>query len=117
DRRAAPFATDVFSGLDDVDINAGCVAIPTPGHTKGSAMFLFDERYLFTGDSLAWSHADGDLTAFRYACWYSWTAQQQSLGRLAARHRFEWVLPGHGARVHGDAGTLHGRLCELVSRM
>ena len=40
-------------------------------------------RYLFSGDSLAWSHDRQDLTAFRDACWWSWSAQTASLARLA----------------------------------
>jgi glyoxylase-like metal-dependent hydrolase (beta-lactamase superfamily II) len=80
-------------------------------------VFLVDERFLFTGDSLAWSHERRDLVAFRSACWYSWSTQADSLDRLAARHRFASVLPGHGARVLGDADELHVRLVALVERM
>jgi glyoxylase-like metal-dependent hydrolase (beta-lactamase superfamily II) len=79
-------------------------------------VFLLDGRWLFTGDSLAWSHERGDLTAFRGACWYSWPVQMESLARLAERHRFSWVLPGHGARTSGDADELHERLVGLVTR-
>src|SRR5207237_1345065 len=89
DRSAAPFATDLVHGLDEVEIEPGLVAMPVPGHTKGSMVFLLDGRYLFTGDSLAWSHERQDLTAFRGACWYSWDVQLDSLARLAERHRFE----------------------------
>ena len=89
----------------------------TPGHTKGSVVFLLDERFLFTGDSLAWSHDRADLTAFRDACWYSWSTQADSLDRLARSHRFSWVLPGHGGRAHGDPEQLHARLEALVGRM
>jgi glyoxylase-like metal-dependent hydrolase (beta-lactamase superfamily II)/ferredoxin len=117
DGQAAPFATDLFEGEGDTAVQAGLVAIPTPGHTRGSIVLLLEDRYLFTGDSLAWSHERADLTAFRYACWWSWPAQTASLGRLADRHRFEWVLPGHGARVHRDAEDLHRRLRSLVARM
>ena len=118
DRRAAPFATDVLSGTREVEIVPGLVAIPVPGHTRGSVLYLLDERFLFTGDSLAWSHAHEDLTAFRGACWYSWTAQTESLERLAASdHRFAWVLPGHGARVRRDPDHLSARLEALVGRM
>ena len=91
--------------------------MPVPGHTKGSAVFLLDDTYLFTGDSLAWSHARQDLTAFRDACWWSWSAQTASLARLADVARFAWVLPGHGARVQGDPTWLHDRLVALVERM
>jgi glyoxylase-like metal-dependent hydrolase (beta-lactamase superfamily II) len=117
DRRAARFATDLFEGLDDAAVQTGVVAIPTPGHTRGSVVYLVEGRYLFTGDSLAWSHERGDLTAFRGACWYSWSEQTLSLGRLADRHRFEWILPGHGARVHASSDELHDRLLALVRRM
>jgi glyoxylase-like metal-dependent hydrolase (beta-lactamase superfamily II)/ferredoxin len=117
DASAAPFATDRFVGLDEVVVQHGLIAVPTPGHTKGSTVFLADDRYLFTGDSLAWSHERQDLTAFRDACWWSWPAQADSLARLAEGHRFEWVLPGHGARVRHDAEVLHGRLAALVDRM
>ena len=33
------------------------------------------------------------------------------------RHRFAWVLPGHGARGRGDPDDLHRRLVGLVDRM
>ena len=80
-------------------------------------VFLLDDVWLFTGDSLAWSHERGDLTAFRDACWYSWTTQIESLAELAERHRFAAVLPGHGARRVGDADEMHDRLVALVDRM
>jgi len=117
DRAAAPNATDVLEGIAEVEVGPGLVAIPTPGHTKGSVMYLLDGRYLFSGDSLAWSHDLNDLTAFRSACWWSWSAQADSLERLALNHGFSWVLPGHGARAAGDPDNLHERLLGLVGRM
>jgi glyoxylase-like metal-dependent hydrolase (beta-lactamase superfamily II)/ferredoxin len=118
DRSAAPAATDWIEGLGDTEIQPGLLAIPVPGHTKGSVLFLLDERYLFTGDSLAWSYERQDLTAFRGACWHSWAAQTESLDRLVkSDHRFAWVLPGHGARTKGDPDDLHRRLIGLVARM
>jgi glyoxylase-like metal-dependent hydrolase (beta-lactamase superfamily II)/ferredoxin len=117
DAQAAPFATDIVEGDDPVELRPRLIAAPVPGHTKGSAVFLLDDTYLFSGDSLAWSHARHDLVAFRDACWWSWPAQTDSLERLAAWARFSWVLPGHGARVHADDAWLHERLCALVGRM
>ena len=117
DAAAAPFATDRFHGLDTTAVQDGVLAIPVPGHTSGSVVFLVDDTFLFTGDSLAWSHERGDLTAFRDACWWSWAAQTESLERLADRHRFSWVLPGHGARVRDEPRALHDRLVELTRRM
>ncbi len=115
DRSAASWTTDVLTG--EQELQPAFSAIPVPGHTKGSVVFLLDGRWLFTGDSLAWSHEQDDLTAFRGACWYSWTVQTASLARLADRHRFSAVLPGHGARHLGDPDDLHRRLVGLVARM
>ncbi|MEA2717131.1 MAG: hypothetical protein QOI99_1448 [Actinomycetota bacterium] len=117
DASAAPFATDLLRGEEPVVVAAGVVAVPVPGHTRGSVVFAVDDTWLFTGDSLAWSHDRHDLVAFRGACWYSWREQTRSLARLADTASFSWVLPGHGARVHLDPDDAHRRLVRLVARM
>ena len=48
------------------------LAIPTPGHTRGHSVLLYRDKFLFTGDHLAWSRRRNGLVAFRDACWYSW---------------------------------------------
>jgi glyoxylase-like metal-dependent hydrolase (beta-lactamase superfamily II)/ferredoxin len=85
-----------LSGRDPVLLAPDLLAIPVPGHTRGHAVLLYRERVLFTGDHLAWSQERGRLYAFRDACWYSWPEQIESMRRLLD-HRFEWILPGHGA--------------------
>jgi glyoxylase-like metal-dependent hydrolase (beta-lactamase superfamily II)/ferredoxin len=85
-----------FSGREPVRLSDDLLAIPTPGHTRGHAVLLYRDRYLFTGDHLAWSARRGHLIAFRDACWYSWEEQKRSMERLLD-YSFEWVLPGHGA--------------------
>ena len=117
DRRAAPFATDLLRGEAPTVVAPGVTAVPVPGHTRGSVVFSVDDTWLFTGDSLAWSHDDQDLIAFRYACWWSWEEQTRSLARLAATSSFSWVLPGHGARVRLDPQDASRRLHRLVERM
>jgi glyoxylase-like metal-dependent hydrolase (beta-lactamase superfamily II)/ferredoxin len=90
------------TGRDPVEIDDQLLMIPTPGHTKGHAVFLYRQKFLFTGDHLAWSPTRETLTAFRSACWYSWAEQTRSMERLLdnyAEWNFEWVLPGHG-RIH-----------------
>jgi glyoxylase-like metal-dependent hydrolase (beta-lactamase superfamily II) len=114
DASAAPFATRLLRGLAPAEILPGVVAVPLPGHTRGSAAYLLDRRVLLSGDSLYWSRARQDLGAFRDACWYSWEAQADSLERLAACD-FEWVLAGHGDR--GRAPDMKARLLALVARM
>ena len=116
DRHAAPYATDIMEGESARTIVPGLLAIPVPGHTRGSVVYLLDDRVLFTGDSLAWSMKDKDLVAFRDACWYSWNALGASLAKLVD-YRFDWVLPGHGWPVNGPAGEMNARLRALVTRM
>jgi glyoxylase-like metal-dependent hydrolase (beta-lactamase superfamily II) len=118
DRRAAPYATDVITGVDEVAIADGLVVFPVPGHTEGSVLYLSDERHLFTGDTFGWFHREGVLGAFRNATWYSWDVLRDSLTRFAdSGHRFEWVLPGH-AKWHGaTADEMDLRLRALVAGM
>jgi glyoxylase-like metal-dependent hydrolase (beta-lactamase superfamily II)/ferredoxin len=98
DRRAAPYASDLLDGEAAHQIRSGLVAIPVPGHTRGSVVYLLEDKFLFTGDSLWWSRTRGELSASRTYCWYSWDKQIESLTRLA-EYPFEWVLAGHGDRI------------------
>jgi len=116
DRSAAPFATDLLEGECTRTIAPGLVAIPVPGHTRGSVVYSLEDRVLFAGDSLAWSMREQDLVAFRDACWYSWSALTTSLAKLAD-YRFEWLLPGHGWPMHLAAEEMNARLRALVTRM
>lgn len=116
DSSAAPYATDLLDDGSALSIAAGVRAISTSGHTRGSVVYLLEDRVLFSGDSLAWSPREQDLVAFRDACWYSWTELAESLGKLAA-YRFEWLLPGHGWLAHLPAKEMSARLLALVARM
>lgn len=116
DRAAAPFATDIVEGHAPVPIGENLLAIPVPGHTKGSVAYLYGGDRLFTGDSLAWSFEDGDLTAWRDYCWYSWEEQRASLARLLA-YPIAWVFAGHGGSHGLPAAEMHRRLERLVERM
>lgn len=91
----------VIRGDDAFEIDQDLIAIPVPGHTRGHMVFLYQNKFLFTGDHLAWSPNRNSLIAFRSACWYSWTEQTRSMEKLLD-HDFEWVLPGHG-RIHHDS--------------
>jgi glyoxylase-like metal-dependent hydrolase (beta-lactamase superfamily II)/ferredoxin len=91
-----------LAGPDPVALAPDLLAIPTPGHTRGHAVLLYKEKFLFTGDHLAWSARRGHLVGFRDACWYSWSEQIRSMERLLD-YPFEWVLPGHGQRFHADS--------------
>jgi glyoxylase-like metal-dependent hydrolase (beta-lactamase superfamily II)/ferredoxin len=103
----------VLIGHDAGTVERDIVAIPTPGHTRGHVVYLYKEKFLFTGDHLAWSPNRKTLIAFRDACWYSWPEQITSMQRLLP-HRFEWVLPGHGRITHGTAEEMHAQLEDCV---
>ena len=116
DRRAAPYATDLLAGSGPTELRPGLVAFPVPGHTKGSVVYLLEDRFLFTGDSLYFSRRRQRLSAFRDATWYSWEEQARSLARLGDL-RFEWVLPGHGNRAKSRSEDWRRQLGELVEWM
>ena len=104
------------AGTEPVEVSDGLLMIPTPGHTRGHAVFLDRERSLFTGDHLAWSESRGHLYAFRSACWYSWSEQIASM-KLLLDYRFEWVLPGHGRPVHLPAAQMRRSLERCIEWM
>jgi glyoxylase-like metal-dependent hydrolase (beta-lactamase superfamily II)/ferredoxin len=113
---AQPGSEVVLEGERPVELAADFLAIPTPGHTRGHCVLLYAGRFLFTGDHLAWSRYRQRLTAYRDYCWYSWPRQVESMARLA-EYPFEWVLPGHGQRVHLPREEMRRQMAELVARM
>ncbi|MEO6326711.1 MAG: MBL fold metallo-hydrolase [Thermoanaerobaculia bacterium] len=117
DSRAVPDAERKVAGLEPIALTADLLMIPTPGHTRGHAAFLYENRYLFTGDHLAWSERREHLIGFRSACWYSWSEQITSMERLLA-YDFEWVLPGHGMRYQApSAATMRRELERCIAWM
>jgi len=113
---AQPGAEVVLEGEEPIPLAADFLAIPTPGHTEGHCVLLFRQRFLFTGDHLAWDRHEKQLTAFRAYCWYSWPRQTESMRELAG-FSFEWVLPGHGQRVHLPQAEMGHQMQDLVARM
>jgi glyoxylase-like metal-dependent hydrolase (beta-lactamase superfamily II) len=106
----------VIEGEEAVRLDDDLTLIPVPGHTRGHMILLYRDRYLFTGDHLAWSPNRLTLTAFRNACWYSWTEQTRSMKRLLD-YSFEWVLPGHGRIHHDTPGGMHTHLERCIEWM
>jgi glyoxylase-like metal-dependent hydrolase (beta-lactamase superfamily II)/ferredoxin len=106
----------VLTGPEAVRLDADLLAIPTPGHTRGHAVLLYRNRYLFTGDHLWWSQANDSLHASSNVCWYSWTEQTRSMERLLD-YEFEWVLPGHGRRVHLSSSLMREQVEQCIARM
>jgi glyoxylase-like metal-dependent hydrolase (beta-lactamase superfamily II)/ferredoxin len=106
----------IITGTDDVWIDDHLVAIPTPGHTRGHVVFLYQNKFLFTGDHLAWSPARKSLTAFKSVAWYSWSKQTESMSKLT-KYDFEWVLPGHGDMHHDSVENMRYHLQSCIAWM
>jgi len=111
-----PGAEAVLEGEGPWELTPGFLAIATPGHTQGHCVLLFQERFLFTGDHLDWDRDAQHLSASEDYCWHSWARQAQSMRRLAD-YPFEWVLPGHGQRVHLPAATMRAQVLRLAESM
>jgi glyoxylase-like metal-dependent hydrolase (beta-lactamase superfamily II)/ferredoxin len=111
-----PGAEVVLEGPGPWELAPGFFAIPTPGHTKGHCVLLFQDRFLFTGDHLDWDRDGQHLSASEGYCWYSWPQQAESMERLAD-YCFEWVLPGHGQKVHLPAGEMREQILRLAETM
>ena len=119
ERDLRPGTQDVeqkLSGEEPVALGDGLLAIPVAGHTPGSACLLVEDRWLFSGDHIAWRPEEERLIAFRRACWYDWGEQQRSMARLLDCE-FEWVLPGHGAGVQLPGTRMRAELERCLAWM
>ncbi len=119
DRTADTASIEQFlDGREPVRLADDLLAIPVPGHTRGSTALLYGDTFLFTGDHLWWDDdAPAGLDASRSVCWYSWPEQVRSVERLLD-FRFEWVLPGHGRRFRArDAAHMRDELAKLLRRI
>jgi glyoxylase-like metal-dependent hydrolase (beta-lactamase superfamily II) len=102
--------------VSPVTLVPGFTIIPVPGHTRGHCVLLYKDKFLFTGDHLAWDPEAAELGAYRDYCWYDWEEQTRSMERLRD-YRFEWVLPGHGCRHKLPAEQMRAEVDRLVQRM
>jgi glyoxylase-like metal-dependent hydrolase (beta-lactamase superfamily II)/ferredoxin len=116
DLDAEPSAEVVLRGTDMSTPVPGFTIIPVPGHTRGHSVLLYQDKYLFSGDHLEGDEKTGRLDAWRDYCWYDWDEQARSMDRLRD-FRFEWVLPGHGGRLHLPPGRMREELAALADRM
>jgi glyoxylase-like metal-dependent hydrolase (beta-lactamase superfamily II)/ferredoxin len=106
----------IIEGEEPIRLDADVLVIPTPGHTRGHVVFLYQNKFLFTGDHLAWSPTRESLTAFRSVAWYSWAKQTESMAKLLD-FDFEWVLPGHGNMHHDTIESMRYHLQSCIAWM
>lgn len=110
-------AERVITGTDAVALDDELTVIPTPGHTRGSAVLQWRGHVLFTGDHLWGDETGAKLAASRGVAWHSWREQTESMERLLALP-FDRVLPGHGRPYRASSvEAAHADLEGLVSRM
>ena len=107
---------ELMKGEDAFQIDDDIVVIPVPGHTKGSVCYLYKNKYLFTGDHLAFSKDLNHLYAFKTACWYDFDIQIQSMKKLLA-YDFEYVLPGHGRPIKMSKEEMKESLIKCIEWM
>ncbi len=105
-----------LTGSEPFELTDDLLIIPVPGHSKGHTVLLYKNKFLFTGDHLAWSDRLQQLIAFRDFCWYSYSEQIKSMRKLA-NYTFEWVLPGHGRRYHADAEIMKVQMQKCIEWM
>lgn len=105
-----------LAGSEPFELASDLLIIPIPGHTKGHTALIYKNKFLFSGDHLAWSEQLKHLVGFRDVCWYSWPKQIQSMRQLA-NYSFEWVLPGHGRRYHADSETMRHQMQQCINWM
>lgn len=116
DKGAQPGAEIPVHGTEVTEFVPGFKIIPTPGHTEGHCVLLYQDKYLFTGDHLWWRRKRQQLGASQSVAWYSWRKQTESMEKLL-RFDFEWVLPGHGQRMKLPKPEMRRELGQLVGRM
>jgi glyoxylase-like metal-dependent hydrolase (beta-lactamase superfamily II)/ferredoxin len=114
DAGAVPGAEWIVDGENMVPVGSEFKIVPVPGHTAGSMVLLYRERFLFTGDHLWWNPHTKSLEAPTRLMWRKWTLID-SLRKLLD-YRFEWVLAGHGDRVCLSAADMRAHLEALIER-
>lgn len=115
ERQSQPDAEIVLDGEGDHEIEQALI-IFTPGHTRGHMVLLWNRRYLFTGDHLAWQPTVGGLGSFKRYCW-RWSEQIRSVEKLAKYNQTEWIFPGHGKRKQIPTGAFSRMVAAAVDGM
>ncbi len=106
----------ILTGHEPYQLDSETLIIPVPGHTRGSCVLLYKNKYLFTGDHLAYSMKLQQLVAFKRACWYDFTVQIESMKKLL-NFSFSYILPGHGAPFESTPENMKKELEKCIQWM
>lgn len=112
DADAMPDAEQIVKGQDTVPVESECMCIPVPGHTPGSMSLLYKNRYLFSGDHLWWDRDLQQLGTPENLVWNE--AQLEQSVRKLLHYSFEWLLPGHGERIHLPCREMQSAVEQLI---
>ncbi|MDX2106532.1 MAG: MBL fold metallo-hydrolase [Candidatus Melainabacteria bacterium] len=115
DLEAQKDAEIVFSGIEAFNPHWQFKIIPTPGHTMGHSMLLYDEKFLFSGDVFtSYTYTCDAIEAWPpFYCWQSWEEQTKSIARLLS-FDFEYMLPSHGKRFQGNKAETKSALKKCL---
>ena len=105
-----------LTSFDPFQLYPDCLIIPVPGHSEGHTVLLYQDKFLFSGDHIAWSARMQQLIGFRNYCWDSWPKLIESTRQLK-QYTFSWILPGHGRRYHADIVTMQQELDKCIAWM
>ena len=105
----------ILSGQEDYILNKNVKIIQVPGHTKGHTVLLYKDKYLFTGDHLAYKTKYEHLYMFKNHCWYDWKKQIASLNKLL-NYRFSHLYAGHGANFVTTHEKMKDKIKECLER-
>ena len=111
-----PDAEIVIDEQEEVAFSDNFKIVVTPGHTRGHMVLLYENSVLFTGDHLSYDPDSDSLSAHEDYCWYNWQEQIKSMEGLSC-YDFEWVLAGHGNRVHLPKDEMKKKMQQLLVRM
>jgi glyoxylase-like metal-dependent hydrolase (beta-lactamase superfamily II)/ferredoxin len=114
DANAMPDAEWFVDGVEAVQLAPEFHMIPVPGHTPGSSALLYADRFLFTGDHLWWEPDNRQLGSPSELVWNR-DQLMRSIEKLLD-YRFEWILAGHGDRVHLSRDEVRAKLRDLLER-
>lgn len=104
----------VLRGEEDFVLDDDAKIIPVPGHTKGHTVLLYKNRYLFSGDHLAYKKSGDYLYMFENYCWYDWNKQLDSLDKLL-KYDFACVYAGHGASYEGSVALVKEKITNFLN--
>ncbi len=114
DASAMPEAERIIHGEDTLHVEPGFHCIPVPGHTKGSMVLLYQNRFLFSGDHLWWNRDIQQLGTPENLVWND--AQLEKSVKKLLNYSFEWLLPGHGDRIRLPQREMQSSLEQLIQR-